>query len=188
MHRHLPQRELRSHLIIMQPRGLPPNSAMFARPRRSRHFRSMCVAEGMMYGVVDEAVVAGSDGWTFQVDGQGVSQLGIDYRFSLQLGGGPLIVIETPFVLRRQRETHLFDPTDVTDVAHALPLLHQSCAPRGRVGRDCSPHVPRWAGRSSPNADVESWQVTFPDGRLFVGLILPTPVYKAYWGHRDRSR
>ncbi len=126
---------------------------------------------GMICLVVEEAV-EDSNGWDFLLQGQTVIQLGLDYRFWLRIEGGAEIVIETPFLLRRECSSVRIDPEGVTEHAHVLPLLHQ----RVRTAAASRSGLLRLAFHdgheleAAPSDEFENWQVTLPDGRLYVGM------------------
>lgn len=121
--------------------------------------------------VVEEAI-DDSNGWDFLLQGQTVVQLGVDYRFWLRLEGGAEIVIETPFLLRCESSSVRVDPEVVTEHVGVLALLHQ----RVRTAAASRSGLLRLAFHDghelevAPSDEFENWQVTLPDGRLYVGL------------------
>ncbi|MBA3278471.1 MAG: hypothetical protein H0U22_07095 [Geodermatophilaceae bacterium] len=125
----------------------------------------------MIWLVVEEAV-DDSNGWDFLLQGQTVVQLGVDYRFWLRLEGGAEIVIETPFLLRCECSSVRVDPEVVTEHVGVLALLHQ----RVRTAAASRSGLLRLAFHDghelevAPSDEFENWQVTLPDGRLYVGL------------------
>jgi len=125
----------------------------------------------MTWLVVEEAV-DDSNGWDFLLQGQIVVQLGVDYRLWLRLEGGAEIVIETPFLLRCECSSVRVDPEVVTEHVGVLALLHQ----RVRTAAASRSGLLRLAFHDghelevAPSDEFENWQVTLPDGRLYVGL------------------
>jgi len=121
--------------------------------------------------VVDEAI-DDSNGWDFLLQGQTVVQLGLDYRFCLRIEGGTEIVIQTPFLLRRECSSVRIDPEVVTEHAHVLPLLHQRVrtAAASRLGLLRLTFHDGHELEVAPCDEFENWQVTLPDGRLYVGM------------------
>ena len=125
----------------------------------------------MIWLVVEEAV-DDSNGWDFLLQGQIVVQLGVDYRLWLRLEGGAEIVIETPFLLRCECSSVRVDPEVVTEHVGVLALLHQ----RVRTAAASRSGLLRLAFHDghelevAPSDEFENWQVTLPDGRLYVGL------------------
>jgi hypothetical protein len=119
----------------------------------------------------EAAVIEQSTGWIFPFEGEVVSQLVLDYRFLLRLGSGPEIVIETPFTLRRGDEVVGIDPTSVVEIAAALPVLRQIVrgATASRLGVLTLLFVGGHELEVESHERFESWQVVFPDGRLYVG-------------------
>ena len=126
---------------------------------------------GMICLVVEEAA-EDSNGWDFLLQGQTVVQLSLDHRFWLRLEGGAEIVIETPFLLRRECANVRTDPEVVTEHVGVLALLHQ----RVRTAAASRSGLLRLAFHDghelevAPCDEFENWQVTLPDGRLYVGM------------------
>jgi hypothetical protein len=111
-------------------------------------------------------------GWTFPFAGEGIAQLGVDYRLTLHLGSGPHIVLEGPFVLSGQGQSLTIDPSDVSRVAPALRLLHQIVR-QATALRSGVLVISLHDGSTveAPTHDhFENWQVTLVDGTQFVGL------------------
>jgi hypothetical protein len=120
----------------------------------------------------DVAASQDEAGWTFRFRDPVVIQLQVDFRFSLLLGGGALVVLETPFELRRGARSVRVPPGDeVFEVSEALFLfgsqveaVRASSSGQLRIdfGGDVVVHVP-----VDPN--YENWQLVMPDGEQWVG-------------------
>ena len=111
-------------------------------------------------------------GWTIRLDGRDVSQILIDYRYSLRFGGGAEVVIEAPFTLRSPNGERVIDPVEISQLAPALTVLHQivRSATATRDGRLVLVFVDGQEIEVGPIDSGENWQVLFPNGRMLVGL------------------
>ena len=112
-------------------------------------------------------------GWVIVFDEPLVTQLLVDYRFSMRLEGGGLIVVEEPFQLTTPDGMALVPPGEaVFEVGVALPLFNQRVEAirahdngRLRVGFESG-----WTIDVPVNVGYENWQVIAPDGEEWVGL------------------
>ena len=114
-----------------------------------------------------------SDGWTFRFREPGVAQLQIDFRFSLLVGDGALIVIEEPFVLRHDETEVLVPPGgDGSEVGAALPLFGQEItAATASSSGELHIQFGNGATASVPvNPAYENWQIVLSDGQQWIGL------------------
>lgn len=113
-----------------------------------------------------------ASGWTFRFGDPVVTPLRVDYRFSMLLGGGALVVLEGPFELRRGALTVRVPPGDaVFEVAEALPLFNArvekvQARSSGELQIDFGGHV---VATVPPNANYENWQIVMPDGEQWIG-------------------
>ncbi len=103
-----------------------------------------------------------------------VTQIRIDHGRTLLLGDGTEVRIEQPFRLSRLgREPVWVPPGDVAyEAAEALPLLFQIVEVlRATQGGELVIDFQSGDGIVVPvNPHYEGWQVTRPDGELWVGL------------------
>lgn len=114
----------------------------------------------------------GEAGWTLRFEDPEVTQLRVDYRFSLLLGGGAVVVLEEPFELRRGARTVRVPPGDeVFEVAEALSLfntrmeaVHARSSGELRINFDGDVEV-----NVPVNPMYENWQIVMPDGEQWVG-------------------
>jgi hypothetical protein len=117
--------------------------------------------------------VEDNDGWTFNLKESLVTQLKVDYRFTLLLENGVEIVIEEPFVLRDARGRATVPPGEKAyEVQAALPLFNQRVM-QMRAFLDGTLRVAFDGGSEievPSSAAYENWQVVFPDGRTWVGI------------------
>lgn len=112
-------------------------------------------------------------GWSFVLVDSVVTQLKIDYRFTLILENGVEIVIAEPFVLRETRGSEVTVPPGdkVYEVQAALPLFNQHV----RQIRALESGVLQIVFDSGAEIEVptnvsfETWQIVFPDGRMWIG-------------------
>lgn len=110
--------------------------------------------------------------WTLRFGDPVVTQLRVDYSFSLLLGGGALVVLAEPFDLRRGALTIRVPPGEaVFEVADALSLFNSridevragtSGELRIDFGDDLVATVP-------VNLHYENWQIVMPDGEQWIG-------------------
>lgn len=120
----------------------------------------------------DATVTEDKSGWTFRFGDPVVTGLLVDFRFSLLLGGGAVVVLEGPFELRRGARAVRVPPGDaVFEVAEALPLFNSrvevvkaksSGGLRVDFGGEVVVDVP-----VSPM--YENWQIVMPDGEQWIG-------------------
>lgn len=120
----------------------------------------------------DVTATEDEDGWTFRFGDSVVTQLRVDYRFSLHLGGGAVVSLEEPFELRRGPRSFRVPPGGaVFEVAEARPLFNSrvetvkarsSGELRIKFGGDVVVDVP-------VNPSFENWQVVMPDGEQWTG-------------------
>lgn len=112
-------------------------------------------------------------GWTIRFAGSLVTQLRVDYCFSMLLDGGALLMVEGPFVLDFGYGPHCVPPGEVVhDVAYALPLFNQRV---GLVRADATdtPLIEFEGGAVVTVAVTpyyENWQIVMPDGQQWIGL------------------
>lgn len=121
----------------------------------------------------DVTASQGAAGWTFRFGDPVVTQLQVDFRFSLLLGGGAIVVLEGPFELRRGSRSFRVPPGNaVFEVAEALPLFNSrveavqaSSSGELRIdfGGDVVVSVP-------VNPSYENWQIVMPDGEQWIGV------------------
>ena len=114
-----------------------------------------------------------ADGWTLRFAEPLVTQLRIDYAFSLVLADGAVIRIDEPFDLGTLEETSLVPPGDVThEVAAALPLFNQSVH-SVRISRSGELTIRFDEGpviEVPVNQGYENWLISLVDGDTWVGL------------------
>ena len=111
-------------------------------------------------------------GWTIQFSDPLVTQLKIDYRFTLLLGSGAQIVLEEPFALERDGRTEVVPSGDApSEVAWALPLF--DCRVRSVVAASSGELRVEFDEGAvvtvAVNPHYENWQVVLPDGEQWVG-------------------
>jgi Family of unknown function (DUF6188) len=113
------------------------------------------------------------DGWTLQTTDSLVTQLRIDYRFTLMLGSGVLIAISEPFELRTNSATILIPPDDaVYEVGPALPLFNQRIVTL-RAAKSGELLIEFDSGttiRVPTNDGYENWEITLPTRDQLIGL------------------
>lgn len=129
------------------------------------------------YFAVPVASVSEDDeGWSVVCHDDGlVTQLQIDYRFTLLLDGGVLISLDEPFTLANSSSQSLVPPGDaVWEVAAALPLFNQSVSrvTARRSGELQIVFTNGWRIGAPVEASgfYENWYVTLADGRMWIGL------------------
>ena len=121
------------------------------------------------------SIAEDDDGWSFLFDEGLVTQLQIDYRFTLLLDGGVLITLDEPFFLANSSAQALVPPGDaVWEVAAALPLFNQSVS-RVMARRSGDLQIVFTNGWRidvpvEASGSYENWQITLPDGRMWIGL------------------
>jgi hypothetical protein len=113
-----------------------------------------------------------AEGWTIRFVEATVTQLLVDYRFTMKLAGGALIVLEEPFTLHRNElETRVPPGEAVYEVADALPLFNRQV----ELARAETSGQLRVVFLEGPEIDVpvnpayENWQIVMPDGEQWVG-------------------
>ena len=122
--------------------------------------------------VPDMSAVEDEDGWCFAFVEDLVTQLRVDHRFTLLLENGIEIVVEEPFTLRGPSGFETVPPGEaVYEVQAALPLFNQRVTEMraSRVGALRVAFDGGYEIEAAPNPAYESWQVAFPDGRMWVG-------------------
>ena len=112
-------------------------------------------------------------GWSFRFGDPVVTQLRVDFRFSLLLGGGAEVVREGPFELRRGSRAVRVPPGDaVFEVAEALPLFNTrveavEAKASGELRIDFGDEV---VVNVPVNPHYENWQIVMPDSEQWIGL------------------
>lgn len=113
-----------------------------------------------------------ANGWTFRFGDPVVTQLRVDYCFSLLLSGGALVVLEGPFELRRGDLAVRVPPGEaVFEVAEALSLFNArveevQARSSGELRIDFGDNV---AATVPVNDHYENWQIVMPDGEQWIG-------------------
>jgi hypothetical protein len=113
-----------------------------------------------------------TEGWTFRFLDAIVTQLVVDYRFTLRIAGGASIVLEEPFVIDWNGARTRVPPGDARyEVAAALPLFNREVdsvraetTGRLQVGFLDGPTL-----EVPANPAYESWQIVMPDGEQWIG-------------------
>lgn len=110
-------------------------------------------------------------GWTLRFGDSVVTQLRVDHSFSLLLGGGALVVLAEPFVLRRGALTVRVPPGEaVFEVAEALPLFN-SCVDEVHAGSSGELRIDFGDDlvATVPVNPTTNWQIVMPDGEQWIG-------------------
>jgi len=113
-----------------------------------------------------------ANGWILRFGDPLVTQLQVDYRFSLLLGGGALIVLASPFELRRGKAIVRVPPgDDVSEVAEALPLFNArvdevKVKASGELRIGFGDEV---VATVAVDPNYENWEIVMPDGELWIG-------------------
>jgi hypothetical protein len=120
----------------------------------------------------DAAAEQDANGWTLRFGEPLVTQLQVDHRFALLLGGGALIVLESAFELSSGTDTARVPPgDDASEVGEALRLLHAQVEEvrleaSGQMKIDFNDDV---AVMVPANPQYENWQIVMPDGEQWIG-------------------
>ena len=113
------------------------------------------------------------DGWTLQTSDSLVTQLRIDYRFTLMLGSGVFISISEPFELRSDGVPVVIPPDEaVYEVGPALRLFNQRivtlrAANSGELSIEFDSGI---TIRVPTNDHYENWDITLPTSDQLIGL------------------
>ncbi len=113
-----------------------------------------------------------ADGWTLFRHPLRIDQIQLDFRFSLMLEDGTLIIIESPFVATIDGVAATVTPETLQHVEHALAVLHGHVAEL-RASRSGALRVALTDSGSievPPGDGYENWNVILPDGSQFIGL------------------
>jgi hypothetical protein len=113
-----------------------------------------------------------AESWPLVRDSRRVDQVQVDFRFSLVLDDGTLVVVESPFVATIDGVRFSVTPETLEGVGNALVVLHRDLSDL-RAFRRGGLRIALADGgliEVSPGDAYESWQVILPDGSQFIGL------------------
>ncbi len=114
-------------------------------------------------------IIEDLDGLTFPLRGLRVTQIAIDHGVTLRLHGGVAVAMQGSFIVADGGAQVRLDVRHVTDLSPALAVL-DAVVDHARASWDGLLRVAFAGGREFfvwPSDDVESWFVSFPDGRLY---------------------
>ena len=124
------------------------------------------------YACVAGGIVEDAEGWSLVDDQRRIDTIQLDFRFSLVLDDGTLVVIESPFTATVDGKSIDVAPETLEGVGSVLGVLHRNLA-SVRALRTGALHIELSDGGRGvvpPSEDYENWQVILPDGTQFIGL------------------
>jgi hypothetical protein len=122
---------------------------------------------------VEATVEHDQEGWSLTFIEPLVTQLRVDYRFSLLLAGGSTIAIGEPFELADESGVSLVPPGDVVhEVTRALPLFNQRITGcRAVASGELTIRFDGGAVLRVPvNQHYENWEIALSTGEQWIGL------------------